>query len=163
MARSVSGTMSTEIAKTITKPIYLINIDDTYFYSSGAQVVYETDTYIIHDIKVSGLDPDKNRATIDIGSTDLSIVTTALTSGFAGVPITVHKHYGGETKTLVAGVGSGFTINERWTQLKVVDGSVSYQRAPRIYYNDYLIDHLPQVGQLIHWDGETYLIESTNG
>ena len=160
MTRSLSGTMETEVAKTITKPVYLINIDDTYHYSSGPQVSYGGDTYTIHDIKVTNLDPDKNKALIHIGSTDLSIVSIVL-AGIAGLPIQIHKHYGGETETLIDGVGSDVGLDERWTKIRVVDGSVSYQRAPRIYYNDYLLDHLPQRGQVVRWGGEVFTIEKT--
>lgn len=163
MSRTISGTMTTEVGKRITKPVYLININDTYFYSSGAQVVYDTDTYIIQDVKVTQLDPDKNKATLDIGSTDGTLPTIFLSTGFAGVPITIHKHYGGETETLVVGVGSDTTVGERWTKIKVADESVSYQRSPRIYYNDSLLDHLPQEGQVVYWGDEAYTIEKSYG
>lgn len=166
MPRQLPQEIYNEIQKTITSPVYLVSIsDDTnpMYYSSGPAIAYDGDTYIAHDVQVINIRPDKNTATVKIGNTDLGIGAIILGAGIAGREIKIYQHYNGSTVLLVNGIGSDATVSGRWGEIKVVDNSVSFSRAPRVRFSDENFSHLPTAGTVIRWGNEEFTIERDNG
>ena len=168
MARTLSSTTQTEIAKAVTKPFWLVYIGfgTPLRYSSGATVSWNSQTWTANDLQVS-VNPDKNSGTLRIQNTDYSFGQLVMNNdGIADVPIKIYQLYGDgsyavdDAELLFDGVGGRDVIGTRWVEveLKVADTEVMF--APRIRCTKEMgFNHLPPNGLVISWGGEQFTLE----
>jgi len=169
MSRTLSATTTTEVATTITQPHTLIKIGYTspLYYCSSGDLNWDGIAWTGQDITVTNLDPDKGTGSLVIGDVSGVFGAMFLQYGIADIVIDIWRLYGetpwaaGDEEYLFSGVGGGAT----WAPKKSVRISLA-PAANRVMFTPRLViekslgfNHLPLEGQLITWEGETYVLE----
>lgn len=164
MARTLSATTQTEIAKTITKPFWLVYIgySPVLRYSSGPTAQEGATIWTCNDMLVS-VSPDKNTGTLKIQNTDYVFGNAVLTDGIADISIKIYQLYGsgsyssGDEELLFDGVGGSCVVDLRWVTIGLEVAKTSVMFSPRIRCSKEMgFNHLPPEGLVISWQGEQY-------
>jgi hypothetical protein len=165
MPRTLSVTTQAEIAKTVTRPFWLLYIGFTpaLRYSSGPQATNGY-TWTPNDF-VATVSPDNNQGTLRIQNTDYVFGGLVLSNGIADVPIKIYTLYGtgaysaGDEELLFDGVGGSCTIDPRWVTIDLKVARTAVMFSPRIRCSKEMgFNHLPPEGLVISWQGEQYTL-----
>lgn len=173
MKKTISTALATEIAKPVTSPGYLveINFSTPFRISSRGDINWDGKVWITWGFDVQNLDTDAARSSLqgslNLLNTDLSLSTLVLNEGIADRSIKIWQFYG-ETPGLFDpqpyffGAGDEAAIDPtsgRCTITLMQSGGVTLY-APRSYITrEAGFNFLPAVGTIIHWGGEQFRLE----
>lgn len=174
-ARTLSPLVTTEIAKPITAPGFLIEIlwPTPFRASSRGDINWNGSVFIRFGFDVRGLGGDGSamNGSIAFDDIDLTMATLIFTNGIADVPINVWKIYG-ETQgrfdpvPLFTGVGDDASSDAtlKRTTISLVEARTATLFAPREYMSrETGFNVLPPRGTVIHWNGEQFVLENDDG
>ena len=156
--RTLSATNTTEVAKTITRPFFLVELgfDTTVRLSSRASVVWDGYTWTAASFEWTGSDLVVFNETGSFGQ-------IVLAQGTAGRTLKVWKLYGDGPTWAVA---DGEILLDGEMGAALIDEQVTInakarppQRTPRLYILPPVFNHLPANGTVIKTPSGNYTLE----
>ena len=159
MSRPVSGTTSSELALTRTRPLYLLQLgfNVPVRYSSREQVTWNSLPWQAASFRLNMA----GQWSVEIFNETLLLGQTVLTQGTSGRTAKVWQLYGDgptwttdDAEALLDGEMGEAIITS--TAVSIVLKKRGPLRTPRLYFNPPLCNHLPADGQVIRTaNGET--------
>ena len=169
MSRTISAPQQAEIVKTVTTPVYLVELgfNTPLYYSSRQAVIYDGNTYIANKILPVKLTADSKgilKGTVSISNIDLAIGAVALAETLQGKMCKVSTtHTTGasaplaDVEIILEGIVNGVTnISEKEVTLSINSINSSIMYTPRIYCAPNLFNHAIPAGTIITWGDSTY-------
>lgn len=178
MARTLTSGQAAEVAKTVTKPGYLIEIGYSVpaRYSTRATQQWRGVTWLAADVRLQGIAVDgraqSGPITIQIGNADRAIATMIMVESAADKRIRVWSLYGdaapADTDPIEifngfgdAGVMSG---DGRYAAIRAYRSSGARRTMPRDRMTpENGFTNLTPAGTVIEWDGERFTLEAEDG
>jgi hypothetical protein len=144
MRTDFAAGLNTELAKVITSPVYLVemNFATPVRYSSMSQVTYLTFTWLAADMDVRMSDSP----TLSILNESLSLGTTILSEGTAGKTVKIYSYYNTHGTLLFSGEMGGAVIGER---VSIVCKPRPPNLSPRFYAMPPHCNFVPKTGTRI--------------
>ncbi len=160
MAKTLTGGMTTNIAKKFTNPVCLVAQDmgAAIIRSSSRELIdYGGNDYSPNGCEIGGISNDSFTWSLD--NSDRAISIMALANDVGGNLVTLYLDYEGETITRFIGV-----IDEWFTQgqrvvFKATSQAAKKQTFPNERAENGTFNHLPAAGSNIMWGQQSIILQ----
>lgn len=160
--RTLDPAVEAELAKAVTAPGYLIEIDTVppARFSTRGSLVFGGN-YFIGGASVSQVAPGSTKAEITLPNHDNTGSSLVLGIGLEDTPVRIYAIYGDAPAVrdeLWRGVVDGAEITLRWAKLTCEAAARAGGTLPDVTLSPPLCNHLPAPGTKFYWGGEYYTL-----
>lgn len=164
--RTLDATTEAEIAKAVTSPGYLVEIDTQppVRFSTRGSLVYDGNLYL-DGASVRKVAPGASKAEIQIPNHDNAASALVLGYGLEDVAVRIYAIHGDAPTArdlLWSGVIDGAELSTRWARLTCSAAARSGGAVPDIVIAPPLCNHLPAPGTSFLWNGEKYVLQASS-
>ena len=174
MSRTLNAKVTAAVADTITRPVYLVQLDFsiTLRYSTGGAISWNGHTWSEADVAVSGIRELKGgtyEAILEFGNAENEISSIVLSEGVRDKAVNIWQLYGDapyaadDAVHLFTGVIDSVPQIGYPTQLRAVSRGAGAIRSPRVPLAVILGEDMAAPGERITWGGQTYVLEAQSG
>lgn len=168
--KTLSSALLSELALTVTRPGYLvqINYSTTLYLSTMGDISWDGHTWAGADIQIAGIGQDGSanaNGALRLGNTDNAYSSIVLNEGASDIAVQIWVCYAGATASgdpvkVFEGVTDGSDISHSKVSLKLLAQANGTLYSPRTFINKTSgFNFLQPVGTKIYFGGETFILQ----
>ena len=175
--RTLTAAVTTATTGPVTAPGYFVEIlfSTPLRLSSRGTISWGGNPWTGWDVRPSGLvanaEQSTTRGSLVLGNTDYSIGSLVMNQDIVDRAIRIWKFYGSSPAAadpveVFSGVGSDFLLDptQGTCTISLQQAGGRSQFSPRRYITaEQGFSFLPSTGTIIHWNGETFILEASRG
>lgn len=171
MARELTTALADALARAVTEPLYLVQIDlagQSLRYSSAGAVSWLDQTWLPAGLRVEELRPAEaggQEGRLALANQDNVLSALLLAESLYDRRVRIWTLYGRgpwdeeDAVLLFDGALDGARLDPYRAELDLVSQDAGTAYSPRLYVDPPLCRHLPAPGTVVAWEGERYVLE----